>query len=83
MDTKPDPHRVVIEERVAELWRWRRWYREHRWAEWSDLRRENYVLLRELVKLAREARKVEADPVTLAKGYEDWTTGELVAGSGK
>ncbi len=79
----PDPHRVVIEERIGELLRWRTWYREHRWAEWSDLRREDAAELRALVRLARRARRLEADPLTLAKGYEDWTSGELQEAFGR
>ncbi len=81
--TAPDSYRVVVMDRISELLRWRIWYRDNRWADWSVERQAHMAELRSLVRLARQARKVEADPLTLAKGYGDWTTGELVAGFGK
>ncbi len=62
---------AIILDRIADLWKLRKWYRENRWAEWSDLRRENYIELRALVKLARMARKTP-DPMDAFKSYHDW-----------
>ena len=76
--------RVMVEERIAELWRYRRWYRTHRWADWSELRREHDIELRALVRLVRRARALAApDPLTLSKGYDDWTSGELAEAFGR
>lgn len=81
---------AVLLERIAECLRIRRWYRRTHWADWPDLRKENEVELRALVKLARRARQVAApDPVDVAKAeaerrdaYEGqlagWAPGELV-----
>jgi hypothetical protein len=71
----PDPYRLVIEQRIATLLEWRRWYRANRWADWSDLRREHTAELRSLVRLARAARKAETpDPIDT---YKAWTEPEL------
>ena len=43
--------------RIKELLTFRRWYRENRWATWTDLRKEHEAELRALVRLARQARK--------------------------
>lgn len=66
-------YRVVVEARVAELLRYRRWYRAHRWANWPMLRQEVDVELRALVRLARQARRLAAvedarEAATLAHG---------------
>lgn len=59
--------RVVIEERIAELWAWRAWYRQRAdWASFMGLRAEHDAELRALVRLARRARKIAAaapDPI--------------------
>jgi hypothetical protein len=77
--------RVVIEERIAELLRWRRWYRARPdWASFMGLAQQHAAELRALLRLRRVARRLAApDPLTQAKGYADWTSGELVAGWGK
>jgi hypothetical protein len=51
--------RVLLEERVTELWRYRAWWRAHRWADWPDVRREADVELRALVRLLRKARQLD------------------------
>lgn len=66
---------AIILDRIAELWKLRKWYRENRWAEWSDLRRENYIELRALVKLARAARKTP-DPMAHISSYHDWQSSQ-------
>ncbi len=71
---------VVVEARISELWRERRWWRANRWADWPDIRRESDVELRALVRLARTARRLIVlaplpeivDPITAALGYHDW-----------
>lgn len=76
-------YRIAVEERIATLWRYRAWWRAHRWAEWPLRRQETDIELRALVRLARSARKAarrleeRRDPVTVAKGeypmaYHDW-----------
>jgi len=76
MTAYADPLAAVVMERISELIRWRTWYRRQpNWSNWMDLARDNDVRLRELVKLARQARRAEAakpDPITFAKGYIDW-----------
>jgi len=72
---------VVVEARIGELWRERRWWRTNRWADWPDIRRDSDIELRALVRLARTARRLTApDPVTAAKGYADWTEAEKAFG---
>ena len=80
--------RVVIEERISELLRWRSWYRRNRWADWTPLRHEHEVELRALVRLAREARRIAAavpDPMTAAAAWTDagWTESELAEAFGR
>jgi hypothetical protein len=77
----PDDYylRVIVEERIAELWRWRSWYRRNRGALWTDLRSEHTAELRALVRLLRQARKAATpDPVDAYKAgldYHDWQAG--------
>lgn len=61
--------RVLIHERIAELWRWRKWDREHLWAEWTTRRAERAVELRALVRLARAAR-AQAEKAATRVGAE-------------
>lgn len=70
--------RVTVEERIAELWRWRQWTRRQpNAAFWSPLRIEYETELRVLVRLLRAARKASrtaverADPISAAKASED------------
>lgn len=68
-------HRVVLEERIRDLLKLRKWYRQNRWAEWPDLRHENEIELRALVALGRKARKLAAnapDPLDQYKSFHDW-----------
>jgi hypothetical protein len=75
---------VVVEHRIAELLRFRRWYRaQPNWGYWLDLAAANDLELRALVRLARRARRIaatayelpeSADPVTAAKGYREGYT---------
>ncbi len=58
--------RVIVEERIAELLRYRAWYRANRWADWTLERTEHAVELWALVRLARQARKMAGtarDPI--------------------
>jgi hypothetical protein len=70
---------VVVEERIRELIRFRKWYRSQPyWSNWMDLARDNDNELRALVRLARRARRIAAtayDPMTMAK-QRDWTESE-------
>jgi hypothetical protein len=53
---------TILLERIAELWRFRDWYRRQpNWSWWSDLAARNRVELRALVKVARRARRLSAD----------------------
>ncbi len=64
--------RVVIEERIATLWLYRKWWRANRWADWPAERLELDGELRALVRLVRAARRVTApDPITEAKAWQD------------
>lgn len=61
---------VVVERRIATLWRERGWWRAHRYADWPLMRQADYHELRALVRLARTARRLrkpeQADPITAA-----------------
>jgi hypothetical protein len=62
--------RVLVEERIRELLRYRAWYRQNRWADWPDIRRQHATELLSLIRLARKARRLAAaapDPLTEAK----------------
>lgn len=51
-----DSYRIVVDERIAELLRYRRWYRQHPYTvDWPS-RQEHAAELRALVRLARSAR---------------------------
>ena len=50
--------RVITDERIRELLAFRRWYRANRWADWSDLRKEQDAELRALLRLRRLARNL-------------------------
>jgi hypothetical protein len=64
--------RVLVQERVAELWSWRSWYRQHAWADWSYVRTAQTVELRALVKLLRQCRDESApDPIDAYKGWSE------------
>lgn len=73
--------RVVIEERIADLWRYRRWYRARPdWAAFSGMAAAHTTELRALIRLLRAARRLAAaapDPMTLAGGYAEWQESEL------
>lgn len=81
-------YRVAIEERIVELLRYRRWYRQHAFTITWPTRHENEAELRALVRIARKARAMSRrhverhDPITLAQ-YRDWTAGEFMYGFGK
>ena len=78
--------RIVVEQRISELWRYRRWWRANRGADWPIIRRDLETELRALVRLVRKARKIAAavpDPMDVAKGYEDWTESELAGAWGR
>lgn len=82
--------RVVLEERIRELWGRRAWYARHNG--WIVAQRvEDTAELRILVRLARAARRVSQpaverlDPITVAQGADDWAgdhPGEYPAGVG-
>lgn len=61
---------IALEERIAELSRWERgFYRREPWKSWTDIRAENRLLLRELFRLRRHARRsVEVESMSLAAG---------------
>lgn len=51
--------RIALEERIGELLRWRAWYRRQAdWGHWMDLAVKNDIRLRELVAVARQARRI-------------------------
>jgi len=57
-----------------------RFYRQNRWAEWSDLRKENRAILRALLKVSKDARRAarrQRDPIDEAKA---WALGDHFAG---
>lgn len=68
----PDPDALlgrVVMERIAELLRYRRWWRANRWADWPTVRYDLDTELRALLRLAREARRrPEAERTALAAG---------------
>ena len=64
---------ALVMNRIHDLLVYRRWFREHRWADWPQERHDYDVELRALVRLARQARKLGApDPMDAAKAYHDW-----------
>jgi len=50
--------RVIVDERIRACLRLRQWYRVNRWADWPDLRQENEVELRALIRVRRKARNL-------------------------
>lgn len=70
--TRAHATETVLLERIAELIRFRAWYRRQaRQDFWWDLARRNDVELRGLLAVARRARRLAdaaPDPMTLAKG---------------
>ena len=78
-------YRVVVDDRIAELWRYRRWWRRYRWAEYPLRRHEMDVELRALVRLARKARDLSrpalerADAITVAQS-QDLSLGDHFVG---
>lgn len=57
MNVEDACYRIAIEQRIAELWRYRQWWRANRWAEHPLRRQETDIELRALVRLARAARR--------------------------
>jgi len=49
--------RVLLEERIRELWSWRRWHRRQDPKYWADIRRDHTVELLGLLALRRTARR--------------------------
>ena len=72
-------HRVTLEEAIHDHLTVRQWYRKHRWADWPDLRHQNEVELRALLKVARKARRIARDPYPPTMTYAGWTEGEMAA----
>lgn len=76
----------LVLNRIHDLLVYRHWFRTNRWADWPTIRAEYEIELRALVRLARQARRLEAakpDPMDAFKSYHDWqahTDGALVAG---
>lgn len=84
-------YRAVLDDRIAELWRYRAWWRSHRWAEHPLRRIETDIELRALVRLARKARDLARPAVreavsipfdfpvdmTVARLDAEWTESEL------
>lgn len=54
-----DPYREAIEERIAELRRYRQWWRDNRWADWPQERHDLEVELKALIRIARSVRKAK------------------------
>jgi hypothetical protein len=83
---------VALESRIHELAVHRNWYVVNRWArgpEWDEMRRDDRLELRALIRLAHKGKRLareaveRTDAVSIAKAYADWTSGELVAGFGR
>jgi hypothetical protein len=52
-------YETILLDEIRERRRLDAWYRQNRWAEWPDLRRENRAALSALLKVARMARRAE------------------------
>jgi hypothetical protein len=79
---------LVVEARISELLRFRKWYRaQPNWSNWMDLAHDHDAELRALVRLARRARHIAAtaypDPMTEAASYADWSEAELAGAFGR
>ena len=80
MNTTSEAFESVVMARIRELWHSRSWWRQNRWADWPDIRRDETAELRSLVKLARMARKLAAakpDPLDQFKSYHDWQSSAM------
>lgn len=69
---------AIVLERIAELLRYRSWWRTNRWADWPEIRTNHEIELRALVRLARQYRKATHDPYPVTMTFEAWTNGALV-----
>ena len=90
-----DSYRAAIEREIRERRKEELWYRKYRWAYWPDLRHENAVILKALVKIRREIRQAERraeqrDCITLSKAAYDqllsvggWSESEKAAAWGR
>jgi hypothetical protein len=67
--------RVAVTERVVELLAYRRWYRQNRWAEWSDMRIQHETELRALLRVVRLAKR--AAETTVVDAEPEWQEAEL------
>ena len=88
MDMTSECYRIAVEQRIADLWRYRTWWRAHRWAEYPLQRQETDVELRALVRLARRARKAarraqENHENASRRLYEEWTESEKAVAWGR
>ena len=54
-----DPYQAAVIGSIQGRLDSRRWYRAHRWARFADLEAENTAALRELLRVARMARRWE------------------------
>jgi hypothetical protein len=80
---------VALESRIRELVAQRQ--RDRLWmrATWTPARHARETELRALLAVHRTGRRLaresieRVDPVSVAKAYADWTSGELVAGFGR
>lgn len=65
----------LVLERIHQLLTYRRWhYTNRRLIDWPDMRHDDRVELRALVRLLKQWRRLEAarpDPVTSAKAYAE------------
>lgn len=77
----------VIDQRIADLAHDALWYKaQANPRHWRDLRIEADVERRALLRLRRIARTLadtRPDPITTAKAYDDWTSGELAEAFGR
>lgn len=78
---------AAVEGRIVQLLAYRKWhYENRRLIDWPEMRHDDRVELRALVRLARAARKAgkaERDPYPATMTYEAWTNGELVEAFGR
>ncbi len=84
--TEPEALQSVVMARIRQLIQDRQWYRNNRWAEWSELRKEGETELRSLVKLVRMSRKLAAaapDPMAAYGSFRDWSESEKAEAWGR
>ena len=71
---------TLVIERIKQLLSYRRWhYTNRRLIDWPDLRHDDRVELRALIRLLRQWRRIEAqkpDPMDTWKSFESWTEAE-------